>query len=453
MTYSRRRLFFVGLMWVAVGTFLFGGHLFLGVDAEPDCPGDFGDSPDPTTEPCAWPATSYDGGITLGAPLLDGQELALFAEEEWEDSSDVDYQIDPLYDRDPAEACELSPGASSWCADISTVGFDIGEGVTNLFLHKTWKTEVGSRDLPSTWPDESDYDDVYIYIQATEAQLDGPSGDEYGIDCRERDVDDDRYYHPDHCDLVAEIAEVSFGDLWFHAEADTALGTADLTDQQIDNIDDSPDNGFWVNEPREDLCDVEDVWTTAWSWPPIDLDGFCLALVDPSFPDRTDAYGFDVIDDVSIEQLVFFDLMVRGHGFRAVPPNDPQDPAQDKILRLGRPNDPDSTFYAEIRWGKGHDRAITPPSVVAGDADRDTGTIDPAEPGTHRFAAPAFDPVGSDSSDPVLRNSQVSGLANMWECVGNPTFSDDTGDHSCERSFSNSGTLRHGAYDDIYETG
>lgn len=444
MGYSRKRLFLIGVLWISVGLLLFGTSIIASTGAQESdsCPNEEG--------PCPWPAQNYDGGITLGTTVLDGQEVALFDPDSIEDDG---FSIDDSYDSEQGleTSFPLSEGASSMPggADVVTIGFDV-DAVNSLFLHKTWKTQAGSRFAPTDaqMDDQDNWDDVYIYIETTEARLQGPSGDDGspdvdGVECREPDDNDE--FNPDHCDLVAEVAEVSFNDVIFEADVDTALGTATVTDDQIDGISEDEDDGYWVTRPQEDVCGFLSIFTFDFTqWPPANIDGFCLSVIDPTFDEDV-----PTADDVDIQELVFFDLQVRGHGFAATPPQD--DVAQsnadnpqelNKDLILGNPNDPDSGFYAEIRWGKGEDRALFPPSLVAGDADREEGEI--GDPDTHRFGGPT--PRFSDSS--IRTGPQVAGSGNTFQCIGNPT---GVGAEGCEQPDEYSGDPQPGAYDDVCE--
>ncbi len=432
MSYSRKRLLALALFWFAVGGLVVGGSLVADVDAQSSdsCPNEDG--------PCPWPAQNYDGGITMGTTVLDGQDIALFDEESMNDDG---YTISNDYEHSLDTAETLSSGASSspGGADIVTIGFDVDQ-VQNMYLWKTWKTRAGQRSSVSAaeTDDQDNWDDVSIYIQTTEARLQGPSSDDgtpdvSGVECREPDGNDQ--FNPHHCDLVAQVAEVSFVDLVFEADIDTWLGTATVDHTDIEEISESPDDGYWVTRPQDDTCGFLEIFTFDFSsWPPANIDGFCLSLVDPTFTEDV-----PTADDATIEELVFFDLQVRGHGFLAEPPGDAaaaNEQNLNKNLILGSPNDPDSRFYAEIRWGKGEDRALFPPSARA-----DGGDPQP-DPSEHRYGGPT--PEFSDFS--FRTGPAVSGGGNTFQCIGNPT---GVGAEGCEQPDEYSGAVRPGPYDDV----
>jgi hypothetical protein len=369
--------------------------------------------------PCAWPAQKYEGGITLGTTELDGQSAALF------DPNSL--SIDPDYSDagSVSESDTLASGVDSGPAEVVTVGFNVNT-VDNLFLHKTWKTQAGSRDVPGENPNPSNYDDVYVYIQTGSGTLEGPSETDPDINCRDPDSNGD--FNPNHCDLIVKVTEISFENFDFQATISgiPLIGSTQVDDSQIGELSSSPDDGYWVTEPQQDTCGFTDIFTLSGG---LNINGFCLSLLDPTF---TDTLG-GLADEATINELVLYNLMVRGHTYQAVPPN-PDDPDQNKILQLGEEGNSNDNFYAEIRWGKGHDRATFPPSS--------NNVNDPSNPPGQRFGGPS--PVDSNFETDT---SRVSGLSNNFDCEGNPT---GVGYTTCNQPSQNIGPLQPGPYDDIY---
>ena len=440
MGYSKKRMFVIGALWLCVGLLLFGGSLITGTTAQNAQPPACGDN-----GPCSFPADNYDGGIVLGTPQLDGTSLALFDEQTANANANG---IDPAYPRDVMTADTLATGAASDEADISTVGFNV-DTVDNLFLYKTWKTTV-DRDVPTqSEVDNRNYDDVYVYVQTSEAQLDGPDGDVSGVECRESDSNNQ--FNPNDCDLIAEISEVSFVDIEFTGNADVNVpidGT--VTEEGLEGIDGSPNNGFWLTRPQEDVCGAGDIVDLAGSIGSfsVSIDSFCLGVVDVTFEDQEASDLICILEQCvslqgfTIEELQLYDLMVRSHGYVAEPPGDPNDPSLNKVLTLGDPNTDARGFYAEIRWGKGHDRARFPPSTRAAGGT----TSNPSGGENHRFGGPIGASFDDTSDGPGTVGPDAAGLANTFPCEGNPT---DTGDDDCDRRARNSGSPRPGPYDDI----
>jgi hypothetical protein len=405
----------MGVFMLAAGFLLFGNPLLNDATAQQD-PCDNNNA----NGPCAWPAQKYEGGITLGTTELDGQRAALFDPNT--QSIDPDYN-DPNGDISSVSDL-LAGGVDSGPAETVTIGFDVST-VKNLFVHKTWKTKKGTRDVPGNSPSSSDYNDVYTYIQTTgSGSLEGPSETDPDINCRQ---DDGPGYNPNHCDLIVEVSEISFADLDFEADISAAIDVT-VDDSQISGISSSQDNGYWMTEPQQDTCGFLDILDIQLLPPSININGFCLSLLDPEFTNNV-----PTADSATINELILYNLQVRGHRYAAVPPN-PNDPSQNKVLRLGGRNEPNNDFYAEIRWGKGHDRARFVPK-----SGQIQGSDDPLD---QRFAGPA-----PEFSDSKIDTSRVAGLANNFDCEGNPT---GVGYTTCQQPSQNIGPLQPGPYDDIY---
>jgi hypothetical protein len=406
----------MGVFMLAAGFLLFGNPLLNDATAQQD-PCDNGNP----NGPCAWPAQKYEGGLTLGTTELDGQRAAVFNK----NNMTISNQYPRKSSMGSVPNSKLAGGVDSGPVDVFTVGFDVAS-VENLFVHKTWKTKKGTRDLPDSNPSSSDYNDVYVYVQTTgSGTLEGPSGTEPGIDCRE---DNGNGYNPNHCDLTVTVSEISFVNLDFQADIEgiPIIGDIGIDDSRLNGISSSRDNGYWITEPRNDVCSIGGIIDI--SFTSININGFCLSLLEPTFTNNV-----PFADRAEINTLTLYNLQVRGHRYEAVPP-DPTDPDQNKVLRLGGKNEPNNDFYAEIRWGKGHDRARFVPK-----SGQIQGSDDPLD---QRFAGPA-----PEFSDSKIDTSRVAGLANNFDCEGNPT---GVGYTDCTQPSQNIGPLQPGPYDDIY---
>ena len=449
--YSRKRLVILAVFWIGIGVFFTGGSLLAGVGADPNC--------NSAPAPCDFPAENYDGGIILGTPALDGSQLVFFDP----DTADsvANYEgITNSYtssgQRDIGSADTLPPGAESNSIDVATIGFNVDQLNQGLFLYKTWKTTSDRNPPTQTEVNNRDYQNVNVWIQGAQATLNGPSGEVNNVNCKE-DYQDE--FNPNHCDLTAELSEVSFNNVELEAQvtADAAIiGTDqyDINGGTIDGLSPSPEDSYWVIRPEDDTCSVGlNVLNLGFSFGSglnIDLTAFCLSFVDPTFPDQ-EASNLNIgpiqaatVDDFQIETLVLKDLIVKGPSFFAERPTGPA--AQDAVsqgadsqdlnknLVLGEKNRPDDAsepgFYAEIRWGKGHDRALFPDSNPDLTGDRS------------RFGGPA-----PEDSNIETDSTRYSGLANPYPCEGNPT---GIGSQNCNRNTDNQGAPEPGPYDDIY---
>jgi len=387
--------------------------------------------------PCAFPAENYNGGITLGAQFLEAADggLTFFNPEtaSGDDPDDRQLSTDFL----PPNAADKNQAN----VDVATLGLDVDQ-VRGFFLHKTWKTGAS---VPN-------HDDVYIYIQTESAQLEGPSGGGE-VNCRESP------YVKQHCDLVAPVSELAAGGLCFGGSSTGAsdtkaffretrtTGTA-YGSNQCDNLQDEgnsqyPDNGcanannceeigYWVEDPHTDVCQINEIVTLTNLLPPdARIDGFCLSAADPEA-----TFDFGISFDFSIDTIEIDDLLIRSHRLRAE-----QGPTtgENKILQLGEAGDPNNNFYAEIRWGKGYDRAQWPVSNARSSYDWLTNEV--------------------DDGQPLSDQSRVAGLATPFPCRGNPTAEnqgwasrgpDGDANEFCNIDADNSGNIREGPYDDIY---
>jgi hypothetical protein len=458
MAYSRKRLALIALGWIAFGLLL-GGGLFTGVTANPNCPDGTSDG----TSPCDFPADNYGGGIVLGTPSLNGNQLVLFQDET---ANNVFNGISSDFGRDTNTNCDnQASGVDTACQDTVTVGFNVNE-VGGLFLYKTWKTK-DDRDVPTDSQAESgNYDDVYVWITSGQGTLEGPDAERNDVSCKE--TDSNNQLNPHHCDLTAQLTEVAFSDVTLDATVESNVFTTDVNDDALSPaLDSDPSNGYWVNDPGADAdpdngCSVSlDTLSIGGLSPDdVNLGAFCLGFVDPTFPERDASdlicfFGACVtVNDFTINTLILHDLMVKGPAYFAVPPDDvspsgTRDLNKDLVLENAPGDDAgDPGFYAEIRWGKGHDRALFPASDRA-----DNGNAEP-DPEQHVFGGPA--PANSDN--PGLTGPDVSGLAHTFPCTGNPTSGDDfedqsgrtVGDTTCDRDPENRGTPQAGPYDDVY---
>jgi hypothetical protein len=442
--YSKKRLIIMGVFWIAVGAFFTGGSLLAGVGADPNCPA----APDP----CDYPAENYDGGIVLGTPSLQGDQLVFFNPNT---ASSVDgYSgFENTYtqggQRNVGSTDTLPPGAESPSIDVASIGFNVDTLNQGLFLYKTWKT-TEDRDFPTqTEVDNRNYQNAYVWIQGDKATLGGPSGEVNGVNCKQRDSDNE--LNPNHCDLVAELSEVAFNNLTLDADVfvgDTPLGIGSgeysVSGSQLSGIDGDPQNSYWVIEPEDDTCSVGLDVIEFTGLISIELRSFCLSFVDATFADQEasniQVLGITVgtVTDFTINDLELQNLVVKGPSYFAEKPSgsaaqgaNSQD--LNKNLIIGEKNrDPaldNPGFYAEIRWGKGHDRALFPESNpdLRGD--------------TSRFGGPA--PIDSDLQGDSTR---YSGLALPYPCEGNPT---GIGYQNCNRNTDNQGSPEPGPYDDI----
>lgn len=447
MTYSKKRLTVICLVWVAAGAVVLTGSTDVfenpleevdiagnnpvvqeafGVNDASDnsCPNDNG--------PCAYPAENYNGGIILGASFLEATDggLTFFDPDtaSGDDPQDGRISTDFL----PSDAAD----ANQDFVPVATLGLDV-QGVSDFFLYKSWKTG------PNVGPSNKDH--VNVYIQTDRALLDGPSGDGT-VSCRGSP------YKKQHCDLVAPVSELSAGGLCFGG---SALGLRDTQaffrgerptgpDYQNptsrcqsarDNLDRYPDSdcaddggcediGYWVEDPEKDKCTIEDIVAAVGPT----IEGFCLSAADP----EADFAGLDF----TIEVIEIDDLLIRSHRLAA---EQGPDTGENKVLQLGDAGDPDNNFYAEIRWGKGYDRAYWPDSNAGAGWNWLTNEF--------------------EDNNPLLEDqTRVSGVANPFPCRGNPTAegkgwaSSGGGDDNaeCVQDTENEGTLRNGAYDDIY---
>jgi len=456
MTYSKKRITALCLVWIAAGGVVFTGSTDVvenplkdldkieGVDNpllekaigannanDNSCPNDDG--------PCAYPAENYNGGIVLGASFLDAANGGLtYFNPDSGSGSAGDEQVDTKWF--PPNAVDRPDNPQP----AVTVGLDVDE-VSDFFLFKTWKT---GGSVPN-------HDDVYTFIQTDSATLDGPSPNN-NDGCRSSE------YKKQHCDLVAKVNELSAGGLCFGGSgagfSDTAVyfretrtgdtdGSGECTNLEDDETGEFPDSGcadrndidcedigYWVEDPEEDKCEINEianVETTLLIPTGVDIVGFCLSAADP---EATFDFGFSF--DFNIQTIEIDDLMIRSH--RLVAEQGP-DSGQNKVLQLGETGNPNNNFYAEIRWGKGYDRATFPDSNIRSSYNWLDNERNP----------------GSSRSD----QTRVAGLANPFPCRGNPTAenqgwatSEGTTDENtrCVQDFDNEGSLRDGAYDDIY---
>jgi hypothetical protein len=454
MGYSNKRLVVFGIVWGAAVLFVFSGSST--VVESPLEEADIGDTDAPILEtaiaqygnpsdnscqtegpPCAFPAENYNGGITLGAKFLEAANggLTFFNPQTASGDNPGDRRLDTKY---------LPPNAADKDQDfveVATLGLDVQQ-VRGFFLHKTWKTG----------PSVPNHDNAYIYIQTQSAKLEGPSGGGE-VGCRESP------YVKQHCDLVAPISELAAGGLCFGGSAlgggvgdtkaffrETRTGTS-FGSTQCDNLADDgsssyPDNGcanvgrcdeigYWVEEPQTDVCEINQIVDLSLGGATIQ--GFCLSAADPEATfDFADVIPFTfAIDTIEID-----DLLIRSHLLKAE-----QGPTtgENKILQLGEDGDPDNNFYAEIRWGKGYDRALWPDSNIRSDYDWLDNEVDD----------------GQSLSD----QTRVAGLAVPFPCRGNPTAEnqgwasqgpDGDANANCNIDAANSGALEPGPYDDIY---
>jgi hypothetical protein len=395
------------------------------------CPNDNG--------PCAFPAENYNGGIVLGASFLDAANggLTYFnpntaSGSAGDDTVSTDFLPPNAADRDQDTV------------DAITVGLDV-DRVEDFFLYKTWKT---GGSVPN-------HDNAYIFIQTDSATLDGPSPDN-NAGCRESP------YVKQHCDLVGKVNELSAGGLCFGGSStgysdtaaffrETRLGDS-AGSQQCDDLEDDDesefpdagcavrndidceDTGYWVEDPEEDRCQINQIaklQTTVLIPTDVNIVGFCLSAADPEA-----TFDFIISFDFSINTIEIDDLMIRSH--KLVAEQGP-DSGQNKVLELGEAGNPNENFYAEIRWGKGYDRATWPESNIRSSYDWLENEDNP----------------GSPLSD----QTRVSGLANPFPCRGNPTaeqqgWADSGGSTTentrCVQDTDNEGDLKGGAYDDIY---
>ena len=455
--YSRKRLVILGVLWIGIGLFLTGGSLLAGVGADPNC--------DPAPAPCDFPAENYDGGIVLGTPSLQGSQLVLFDPDTANNVPGYN-GIEPSYTPDVGTTDTLPPGAESNQIDVATVGFNVEDLNQGLFLYKTWKTTQNRDEPVQSEVNDGEYEDVYVWIQGSSATLEGPSGEVDGISCKGRDSDNQ--LNPNHCGLTAELSEVAFNNLTLDADIFVATGVGDdtytVSGSQLSGIDGDPEDSYWVIKPEDDTCSVGldvinlninddysfgDPVTNLIS---IELTSFCLSFVDATFADQEASdikidtgiplvgeINVGTVTDFTINELELQNLVVKGPSFFAEQPSgsaasgvsDKQ--SLNKNLILG---DKDGNtggekgFYAEIRWGKGHDRALFPDSNsdLRGD--------------TSRFGGPA-----PDGSDTTTDSTRRSGLALPYPCEGNPT---GIGSQNCNRDTENQGDPEPGPYDDIY---
>jgi hypothetical protein len=422
---------------------LFGAP-FLEIDARPQC------SDSPASDPCAFPAENFEGGIVLGTPQLSGTELGLFRATSAQNQG---FNIDSEYPRDTETYDRMPTGATVDQTGIATVGFNV-DSVEELFLYKTWKT-TGDRDVPTqTEVDNGNYKDVYTYIQADQANLDGPSGDVNGVNCRDPDSDDN--FNPNHCDLVATVSEVGFVNVDFFADVNVdVIGDDQITDKSWDqdDLDPRPTNGFWVDDPEDDVCSALDIIDILGSIDfNLQIQGICLGTLDVTFERGGGDIAFGLgLNEINIREAELYDLQVRSHSYFAVPPRgtglDRTNPALTKTLELGDPNSNDD-FYAEIRWGKGHDRARFPisrrDSYSTLQANRDAGSpgsLKEEAPDQTRYAGPAPDNAYLEEGP------TASGLSYQFACKGNPF--PVNGDSDCDRDAQNRGSPQPGPYDDV----
>lgn len=395
------------------------------------CPNDNG--------PCAYPAENYNGGIVLGASFLDAANGGLtYFNPDTASGSAGDEQVDDKWLPPNAVDKDGNPEPAI------TVGLDVDQ-VDDFFLFKTWKTG-------GTVPN---HDDAYIFIQTDSATLDGPSPNN-NAGCRSSP------YVKQHCDLVGKVSELSAGGLCFGGSgagySDTAAyfretrtgetsGSDQCTNLEDDESGEFPDSGcatdstidcedigYWVEDPEEDKCEINqiaNVETFLLAPTGVDIVGFCLSAADP---EATFDFGFSF--DFNIQTIEIDDLMIRSH--RLVAERGP-DSGQNKVLELGEAGNSNNNFYAEIRWGKGYDRATWPDSNIRSSYDWLENEVNP----------------GSPLSD----QTRVSGLANPFPCRGNPTAenqgwatAEGTTDENtrCVQDLANEGLLENGAYDDIY---
>jgi hypothetical protein len=400
-----------------------------------------------TNGPCAFPAENYNGGVILGASFIEGTQIALFNPD---GASGAELQGAAA--NGETASTYLPPDAADKGSNVESVklGLDVGS-VDDFFFYKTWKTGGA---IP-------DHDDVYAYIETDNATLDGPSGS--GNDCTSDDGIDG--YNPDDCDLTAEVVELSAGRLCVGGSGTLAgigarddrvffggkrpadkqrpktvsasefndginAGNNDNCNEAVDtdangfsqgcavNTDpDCEEVGYWTPDPQDDRCgstsngadnDLGPIVALDLIGISADLQGFCLFAADPE--------ATYIGQDFSIDRLQIDDLLIRSHRIEAQ-----REDQTNKELRL-------NNFYAEIRWGKGHDRASLSESGAG-------------------FRWPDVEYQNQ------FEGSKSSALANPFPCEGN-RFSDSQGaswgDNNCFIDTGNSGNLQRGSYDDIY---
>jgi hypothetical protein len=197
----------------------------------------------------------------------------------------------------PANA-ELPPGSVDTTEPVAGVGVN-GVGADNFFVYKSWKYQT----------DGGQNADTYVWINADTGQVSGTSncGDGSG----------DASVGRQQCDLFAEAGE---------------LAASQITAQALGGIS---ENDYWVRNPEDDTCGLLETEFGI----PVGIN-VCLSLVaDGSFSGVL--AGVLGADEVTIDNL-----RIRAHRVSAIEAAD----GSDKELDL-------QNFYAEMRLGKGEDRA------------------------------------------------------------------------------------------------